>query len=186
MSYDYDGVENSEEWSNEVEEIEELSEVETFREEFLREYGGELPDLPGIEDILKIENPETREKEIEKSEKLKEEETRLIEDCKSGKIDQVTFEAKYFYEYLPKESRFETRCALESVGITYGKLSQLSGQYQATTTGDPDWIDLNDRVDRFIENDPEYAQEVADEMYEEGRLSEKGYNVISEKVGYFK
>lgn len=49
MPYEYDGVENPGEWFDEVEEI---SEVERFREEFLREYGDELPDLPGIEDIL--------------------------------------------------------------------------------------------------------------------------------------
>lgn len=102
MSYDYDSVENSEECLDEVEEIEEVSEVERFKEEFLRENGGELPDLPGIEYILKIADQKIREREIGKAEMLKQEESRLNEDYESGKIDRAIFESKYLFEFIPK------------------------------------------------------------------------------------
>lgn len=186
MSYEDEGLENPEELLDEVEEIEELSEAEKFRQEFLREHGEELPDLPGIESIVRIEDPERRDKRIEEAKMLKEEERKLGEEYESGRIDQATYEGKLFGKYLHKEAQFEAKCDLESVGITYGKLNQLSGQYQAITTGDPDRIDLNDRLDKFVENNPEHAQEEADKMFEEGRLSKKNYDTISEKVGYFK
>lgn len=128
-----------------------------------------------------IKDPELQEKEIERAEELTEKEKELSRKSDSGEIDD--FELLRQHGELRSEiCRAETRWGLESVGLTYGMLGQLSDEYDSLTTADPKRIDLNDRLDRFIEADPERAQEEADRMFEEEKLSEKAYGLISKKV----
>lgn len=145
-----------------------------------------FPIYPELRISFNIEDPERRGERIEEAKMLKEEERKLGEEYDSGKIDQITFEAKYFFDYLRKESRFETRCALESIGLPYSELGQIAEEYDILLTADPDLIDVNDRTNEFVKDNPEYAQEVADRMYEEGRMSEDTHDFISEKVRRYK
>ena len=48
--------------------------------------------------------------------------------------------------------------------------------------GDPEFIDINDRLNEFIKEDPEAAQKIADRRREEGSLPEEAYDLVCEKV----
>lgn len=61
-------------------------------------------------------------------------------------------------------------------------MGELSEEYDILLKGDPKLIDVNHQTNEFVKDNPEYAQEVADRMYEEGRLSEDTYKFICDKV----
>ena len=132
-------------------------------------------------DISEIKDPELQEKEIERAEILTEKEEELSKKSDSGEIDDFEF-LRQHDELRSEIARNKTRWGIESVGVTYGKLSQVSEEYDSLTTADPKRIDLNDRLDRFVEANPERAKEKVDRMFKEGELSEKAYDDISEKV----
>ena len=143
----------------------------------------EVPDVPWAEDIRKIENPILQEKEIEAAEKLLEEEKEWGRRFDEGEIDQIRYEAGIAYELGSKMARAATRSALESQGITYDHLGDLSEDQAILSTGDPKLFDLKDQVKHKItELGPDAAQELADRMLEEEKISEESHESISRQV----
>ena len=143
----------------------------------------EVPDVPWAENIRNIENPIIQEREIEAAEKLLEEKKELGREFDAGEIDQIKYEAEIAYELGTKMARAATRTALESVGITYDHLSDISEDQDILATGDPKLFDLKDQVkEKITELGPEAAQELADRMLEEEKISEESHESISRQV----
>jgi hypothetical protein len=151
-------------------------------EEMLEE-SPDIPDVSWKEDIQGIENPILREKEIETAKELLEKEKELLEKVESGEIDQATFEHEYFHKLVPEKSKAATRSALESVGITWDHLGDLSEDWDILVSGDTRVLDLKDQVkEKIREMGPDAAQELADRMLEEEKISEKTHETISRQV----
>jgi hypothetical protein len=142
-----------------------------------------IPDVWWADDIRSIENPVVREQEIEAAEKLLEEETELLRKYEEGQIDEPTFDHKYQHELRPKMRRAATKSCLESVGLGWDHLGDISEDYDFLTTGDTKMLDLKDRLkERIRELGPEEAQELADKMLEEGEIGKEAHETISRQV----
>lgn len=162
------------EFEDTLEEDEELLEAEL-----------DIPDVWWKDDIAKIEDPKLREREIQAAKKSLEEKRELDEKFKSGQIDEFGYWAGNERLHL-KDARAATRSGLASVGLDYGKIEELSEDYDILVTGDLKLIDANDRVNKLVKDHPQAAQELADRMFEEGRLSEEAHKFISGKVKRYK
>ena len=137
------------------------------------------------EEINQIEDLEVRQDQIDREVKVHEERQELSRKFESGEIDDTGFFAGNLDLHI-KEARTATRRGLRSVGLDYDDLGELSEERDIMLKGDPELIDINDRVNDLIKTDPDAAQEIADRMYEEGRLSEEAYRLVSEKVDRYK
>jgi hypothetical protein len=158
---------------------EDLSDLE--REEKAVEDG--IPDVWWADDIRKIENPVLREQETEAARKLLEAEEKLIKRADSGEIDSATFEAEYFHKLLPKKSKAATRAGIESTGLSWDHLGDLAEDNRFLAKGDTELLDQKDRLKEMIEKlGPDASQELADEMLEDGRISEEAHETISRQV----
>lgn len=168
MSYEHD-------WPDHGEQIEETE------EDMLNDL--EIPEVPWADDIRKIEDPVLREKEIETAEKLLEERRQALERYESGEIDEATLHNELEHKIGPKERRAATRAGLESVGITYDDFGDLSEDRDILAKGDAGLFDVKDRLKETIrELGPDAAQELADQMLEDGEISEDTHESISRQV----
>jgi hypothetical protein len=157
-----------------VEDNEEPEEV--FREDV------EVPDVYWAEDIEKIENHKVREKEIEKAEKYLDEKREREEKYESQGKDFVGFYAEN-PDLITRAVKAGTRCALESKGVSWDHLGDVSQDTGLLMAGDLNSLEIKDRVKEFIEDTgEENAQGIADRMFEEGSLSEEAYDTISRLV----
>ena len=136
-------------------------------------------------EINQIEDLEVRQDQIERETEVHEEGVELDRKYESTEIDDTGYYAGNLDLHI-KGARVATRRGLRSVGLDYDDLGQLSEEQDIMAKGDPDLMDINDRVNDRVKADPESAQEIADRMYEEGRLSEEAYGFISEKVSRYK
>jgi hypothetical protein len=176
-----------EEYFDEAEEgyLEESGEYDEELEvcdEVVEERDLEVPDVSWKEDILAIESETLREIEIEKAEALKEERDEL-----SARLDAREIEWFDFWvgnELLRvKESKAATRCALESVDLTWDHLAEVSQDYHLLTRGDLETMETKEDVDKRIgELGPDAAQELADKMLEEGKIHKEAHETISRRV----
>jgi hypothetical protein len=142
----------------------------------------EIPDVHWAKDIVQIENPILREREIEAAKKMIEKEDELNARIESGEISP--FNAEIEFESLRNQkAKASTRAGLASVGLTYDHLVDVAEEYDRLTTGDYRTIDLVDQVKKTVDDlGPERAQELADKMVGEGRLSRENYEFISRQV----
>jgi len=141
-------------------------------EEIVRE-DVEILDVWWAEDIRKIENSDIQRKEIEAAERLlnekKEREDRYIEEKK---------DFRGFWAENPdlhmKETRTATRCAIESDGLTWDHLIDLSDDTGHLT--DIEYLEQKDRDKNLLkEVDPEVGKEFVENVIEEEEeLSEEG------------
>ena len=166
----WDDYDDRAEFEDAIEEDEELLEAQM-----------DIPDVWWKDEIAKIEDPKLREREIEAAKELLEERQEIDKKFKSGEIDEFSHWAKKEHLHF-RDARAATRSGLASVGLDYGKLEELSEDYDILVTGDLKLIDANDRVNKLVERNPQAAQELADRMFEEGRLSEEAHKFISGKV----
>ena len=142
----------------------------------------EIPDVHWAKDIAQIENPILREREIEAAKKLVEKEDELDARIESGELSQFDAETE-FSSLRSQKAAASTRAGLASVGLTYDHLIDVAEEYDRLTPGDYRTVELADQVKRKIYDiGPENAQELADEMLEEGRLSRKTYDFISRQA----
>jgi hypothetical protein len=143
----------------------------------------DIPDVWWADDIRRIEDPDIRQKEIEAAEALLEERKELLKKHEDGEIDEATLQGKMLVELDPKERKAATRCGLESVGLDWDQLGDLAEDYDALTTGDTEFSDQKERLKEMIrEMGPDDAQELADEMYEDARISKQAHETISRQV----
>ena len=166
----WDDYNDRPEFEDNLEEDEELLKAEL-----------DIPDVWWKDEIAKIEDPKLREREIEAAKKLLNEKRKLDEKFRSGEVDEFGYWAKKEHLHF-QDARAATRSGLASVGLDYGKLEEISEDYDILVTGDLKLIDANDRVNKLVEKNPKAAQKLADRMFEEGRLSEEAHKFISGKV----
>ena len=143
----------------------------------------DIPDVSWKEDIQKIENPILREKAIEEANKILEAQKELDKRFESGKIDNIDYEHEYFHVLGRKKVSAATRAAFASEGITGDHLGDLSEDQGLFVAGDTKALDLKDRVEGKIRDiGTDAAQELADRMLEEGKISEATHESISRMV----
>ena len=142
----------------------------------------EIPDVHWAKDIAQIENPILREREIKAAKKIIEKEDELNAMIESGELSP--FNAEIEFESLRQQkAAASTRAGLASVGLTYDHFIDVADEYDRLTPGDYRTVELADQVKRKVcELGPQEAQELADQMLEEGRLSRKTYDFISRQA----
>jgi len=171
-SEDYDDYDDYVDYEDAPEEIVEISKPDWMADDCW-------------EEINQIEDLEVRQDRIEREEKVHEQRVELDRKYESREIDDIGYSAGNIDQHF-REARVSTRRGLRSVGLDYDQLGQISEEYDILVKGDPDLMDINDRVNDRVKADPQSAQETADRMHDEGRLSEEAYRLISEKVNRYK
>jgi hypothetical protein len=161
---------------SELEEQPDEADIENLQPEM------ELPEVHWAKDIARIENPILREREIEDANKIVEKEEKINARIASGELCQ--FDAEMEFESLRQQkAAASTRSGLASVGLTYDHFIDVADEYDRLTPGDYRTVELADQVKRKVcELGPQEAQELADLMLEEGRLSRKTYDFISRQA----
>ena len=124
-----------------------------------------------------------REKEIEAAQELLEEQRKALEKHESGEIDDATLQNELDNKIGPKMRKAATRSGLESAGLTWDHLGDLAEDNRFLAKGDTELLDQKDRLKEVIgELGPDASQELADEMLEDGRISEEAHETISRQV----
>jgi hypothetical protein len=169
-------IKELEEWGDRIEEVLERPDVKEIEEM-------EVPDLWYAEDINEIKEPFLRAKEIMEAGKIDEQERELEAQLEAGEITEDQFLAEYQYGVRPQKSKLATRTALESVGMAYDDLGDLSEDWELLTSGDLDRIEQKERLQKSVNlMGPDASQELADTMLEEGKISKDTHNMISRQV----
>jgi len=139
----------------------------------------EIPDVRWKEDIEKIPDHDLKLKEIQEAEKFEAEEKALRDRVENGDMSLGMYESII----RPKMRKATTRCGLASVGLTYDDLGDLSEDAEFLATGDLKMTELKDRLKDTIEDiGPDAAEELADQMHEEERLSDDSYERIQRQI----
>ncbi len=131
--------------------------------------------------INEIEDLEVRQDQMKLEEKLHEKRVELNRKYETGEIDDFGYWVGD-HDLHFEAARVGTRRALRSVGLDWDQLAEIAEDYDLLLKGGPDLVDLSHQVNDVVKEDPVGAQELADEMYEEGRLGEEAYQLICEKV----
>ena len=169
--------------SDEYDSCEEAQEVLLEPPEENLEYDPDIPDVPWKNDIQAIKNPILREMAIEEANKIIEEKRVLDERYKSGEIDIIDYQYEYFQVLGRKKIAAATRAALASEGITGDHLGGLSEDQGLLVAGDTKALDSKDKVEKIIrEIGTDAAQDLADRMLEEGKISKETHESISRMV----
>ena len=148
----------------------------------LVEDDSDIPDVWWADDIRQIEDPVIRQKEIEAAEKLLEEGKELLRKYEDHEIDGPTFDDRY-QELSKRERKAATRSGLESVGLSWDQIGDVAEDSSFLAKGDTQLSDQKDRIREMIrEMGPDDAQELADEMYEDGRISKQAHETISRQI----
>lgn len=162
-----------------VEELDECPEEKSLEEIEKME----IPEVWWKEQLEEIENPEIKKKEIEAAEEILKKREILDQKFESGEITEYQHWDESNFELRREEIKASTRASLASVGLTYDHLGDLSEDHDFTVSGHPELIDKKNMLSHKIDSlGPEFAQEEADRMKEEGKLSEKGHEIISRQV----
>lgn len=172
------GYEESEAPYEMIEEEMENASLEEDSEEEM-----EIPEVAWAEDIRGIEDQEVREKEIEIAEHIQEREKGLKDKVDSGEISKSEYLDKYESGLRTQKRKATTRCGLESVGITYDHLGDVSEDYDILISGNSEIADRKERVKKVVDTlGEDNAEKLADKMLEEERLSERGHESIMRQV----
>jgi hypothetical protein len=152
------------------------ADIENFQPEI------EIPDVHWAKDIAQIENPVLREREIEAAKKIVEKEEEINARVESGELCQ--FDAEMEFESLRSQrAAASTRAGLASVGLTYDHFIDVAEDFDRLTLGHYKTVESADRLKRIIcELGPQRAQELADKMLEEGRVSREDYDLITRQA----
>ncbi|MFC1895389.1 hypothetical protein ACFL0Q_01835 [Thermodesulfobacteriota bacterium] len=166
--------------------IEDPAEFEDYPEdsdENISEAEFEIPDVWWAKDIEKIEHPEMKQKEIQAAETIVEKEKAQLEKLESGKINKGQYDDEYEYGIREQKRRAATRSALESVGLTYDHLGDVAEDYDILIFGNLDLVEKKKSLKEAIDSmGPEAAQELADQMLKEGRISRMAHETISRQT----
>jgi hypothetical protein len=139
----------------------------------------EIPDVRWKEDIDKIPDHDLKLSEIEEAKKFRNEERALRESLENGDISLGMYESII----RPRMRKAATRCGLESVGLTYDDLGDLSEDAELLATGDLKMPGLKDRLkDTITDIGPDAAEELANRMHEEERLSDDSHERIKRQI----
>jgi hypothetical protein len=156
---------------------------EEWRDEIRSQKEVEIPEVDWAEDIENIDNLEIQQKEIEAAEKILDQESDLKEKLESGKITENQYLNEYEFGIRNAKRKATTRSALESAGLTYDDLGDVSEDWDFLVSGSPDLAQIKDQLRNTIDTlGPEQAQALADRMLAEGKLSQNTWETISRQV----
>ena len=137
-------------------------------------------------DIEKIENPDIKKKEIEIAEKFNQKAQGLDEKFESGAITEADYFGELISKHWPEQRKHTTRCALESEGITYDDLGDLSEDWDfllADAGGNPCPAQLKNELRQIIDRQgPQASQQLADDMLKDGKMSKETHDTISRQL----
>ena len=168
--------EDLEEWSDRIEEMLESPDIEELEKM-------KVPDLWYADDIHEIENPLLRAKEILAVEEIDEQEPNLEAQLEAGEITENQFLNEYQYGVRPQKSKLATRTALESVGLSYDHLGDISEDWEMLAGGDLELMEQKEQLKKSIDSmGPDVSKELADRMLEEGKISKDTHSMISRQV----
>jgi hypothetical protein len=129
----------------------------------------EVPEVRWKEDIERIPDLDLKLEEIQKAEKFIAEKKALDDRLENGEISLGAYDSIL----RPRMRKATTRCGLASVGLTYDHLGDVSEDAELYATGDLKMLELKDRLKDTIEDiGPKAAEELADRMHEDERLSD--------------
>ena len=173
-------------WKEDYEIIDEVP-AEDYEEKWHRRIElieFEIPEVWWAEDIENIENPRLKSKEIESADKILQMERDWEARYEAGEISLDYLIAERLFGSIGKAKRqAATRSALESEGITYNDLGILSEDIERLFSGDIEMMGKDERLKSVVEKmGPESAQELADEMLEEGEISKETHEYLKDKV----
>ena len=142
----------------------------------------DLPPIEGAEFIAKIEDPEVREREVEAAERICEKRQDLERKLDSGEISQGAYEHERQLLGI-KANRAITRWELAAQGVTYDKIGDTMEDWNHILDENLIWAKYRSRIkERAEEIGPESAQELADRMRKEGRLSKEAHDIVTRQV----
>ena len=146
----------------------------------------EAPDVAWKEDIDKIENPDIKKQEIEIAEKFNEKWTAVEEKVDSGEITEVDYFGELICRRWPEERKNTTRCGLESEGLNYDNLGDVSEDWDffiADAGGNSKPAQMKNEIKEMIYRwGPESSQRLADKMLEEEKIWKETHDTISRQV----
>jgi len=165
----------------------EYSRFERSREEGLEkelsENDVEIPHNWWLEDIEKLTEPNILIKELDGAKKIAEKEIELKDKLKSGEMSKERYDHENLEVLGKKKAKYATRSALESEGITYDDLGDVSEDWGIMTSMNPKVAEMKEGVKELIHDQgPEFAKEHADRMLEEGKISESTHKSILRQV----
>lgn len=163
---------------------------EDMPEEGFEDWEDRLDEIPNVywaEDIAAIENEEMREMAIEDAERIVEMKDQLDARLEEGVLDQLHYEDAVNFEFRPEQRKASTRALMGAVGLSGDRIGEVPEQedmlIQAAATGDTEILDTVQEVERAVDGlGPDRAQELADEMHEDGRLGEEAHQIITRKA----
>ena len=143
----------------------------------------EIPDVSWKEDIENIPDHDLQLEEIELAKKLLNDEKTLRERLDKGEISIGKYDVIHQDIIWPKMRKAATRCGLKSVDLTWDRLGSLSEEAGDLATGDLKMSKLMDRLKDTIDSiGPDAAEELADRMHDEERLSDGTHERIKRQV----
>jgi hypothetical protein len=142
-----------------------------------------IPEVDWAEDIKKIENDDLRQEEIQKAEKLLKEDKALRDRLDRGEIELNSYVLERQNTIFTKMGKARTRCGLKSVGVTYDDLGDLAEDSENLLSSEKGMNELKERLKDTIEDiGPDTAEELADRMHNEKKLSKDTYDRISRQI----
>lgn len=138
----------------------------------------EIPDVQWKEDIERITDLDLKLKEIQEAEKFITEKKALDDSLDNGEISLGAYDSII----RPRTRKASTRCGLESVGLTYDQLGDLSEDNELLPKG-LEMIELKDRLKDTIDDiGPDAAEELADEMHDDDEIGDDAHDLISRQI----
>ena len=142
----------------------------------------ETPPVSWADDIERIRDPEIKERAIETAKESCERKEELKRKFASGRISEGDYLSKLEVQSV-KDTKAATRAGLGSVDLTYEDLGDLGEDLENIFYPKNDLPKYRQRIRARIDDiGPEAAQELADRMHEEGRLSKRAHGIISRQV----
>jgi hypothetical protein len=156
---------------------------EKLREENLendiKEKEHEIPEPWWYEETEKIQNPYTRLERLEDAKKIVEEEIKLNDKLGSGEISKERYDHEKLEVLGKKKAKFGTKCSLNSEDLSYDIIFDELENWDIIRSEDPKVTKMKEGVKKLInERGPEFAKDLADEMFEDGKLSKKAHQSI--------
>jgi hypothetical protein len=175
-------------WNEKPHEFEENSEHKEEKsydeqEEELDEQLKTIPKEWWTEEVERIPDTELKKKEIDNAKKIAEKEKRLNDKLKSSEISKDRYDFEKLRVLNRKKAKFATRCALESVDLSWDDFGDILEDYDIAVSGNLKTAEMKQGVQKLIQNrGPEYAKEVADRMLEKNALSNPTYETIMRQI----
>ena len=134
-------------------------------------------------DIENIQDPELKDKEIEAAGKIEKQEQDLDAKLDSGEISHHEHWSEYEFDIRPQKTRLATRTAIESQGLTYDMLGDITEDWDMLIADNQKLMDQKETLKNTVTRlGPKAAQELADEMLDKGKLSRKTHQMISRQT----